>query len=379
MAAGALIAHPDFPANVPPLVDQSGYWREVIKWVVGIVTHCDNRPRDVMDIVEGVCPGDAQGDPLRWHKGWLAGECILEMGRTKADKLPKGPKLIAHVVAELEALIAAGALPARDRAAAGMVLGQLGDLREGVGCVEGVPFFKWSAEFPAGDFTLGEGEKKRRILAPFRMSIYPVTVQQFAAFLREGYGDDQYWTSEDRKHREAGPTDYEQAEFQTPNHPRVGISWYEAAAFCKWVSAQTKNAIRLPTEAEWERAAAGDGRKFAWGDAKDDELPAHCNMDGTGIGHTSAVGIFPTGNTPEGIADMTGNVWEWCASRSNDDSNDASKPVAEIKSDQPGVGRGGSWGLNGPDALRASCRYNFRPGDRSSYIGFRVVVVGAAC
>ncbi len=346
-------------------------WREVAKWLAEQWVHILGRPDLVLALAKALCNGDpAAMSPCDIARAKLASEILGELGKEKIAARPLGCELLAAVRPVLASLLTTERLEARDRAAAGMVLGQLGDLREGVGCGEkGVPVFKWSAEFPAGDFTLGEGKKKRRILDAYRMSIYPVTVQQFAAFLAAGY-------------REAGPKDYEQAEFQTPNHPRVGVSWYEATAFCAWVSAQTKNAIRLPTEAEWERAAAGDGKKgreFAWSDAKDDGLSIRCNMGGTGIGHPSAVGIFPTGNTPEGIADMTGNVWEWCASRYNDDSEDASKPVAEIKSDQSGVVRGGSWGYGYPDYLRASFRTFYPPGYRYDFIGFRVVVVGAAC
>ncbi len=320
-----------------------------------------------------------------WRRAVVAGKMILEIG----VELVKGSEASSLVWERvrwwLAELLTKSELPATERAAAGIVLGRLGDPRKGVGCKDGVPEFAWSAEFPAGDFTLGDGGKKRRILAPYQMSIYPVTVQQFAEFVREGWAEDKYWSPNGLKHREAKPEDYDRAEFQTPNHPRVGVSWHEAVAFCKWASERMGRLIRLPTEAEWERAAAGDAkarRKFAWGNEEGDELAVRCNMGSTGIGHTSAVGMFPTGNTtPEGIADMTGNVWEWCASRYSDDSKDASKSVGDLKHDfsDTGVVRGGSWGNDYPVDLRASCRYYGRPGYRRNALGFRVVVVGAAC
>ena len=246
-----------------------------------------------------------------------------------------------------------------------------------------MPEFAWSPVFKKGDYVLGDGNQKRRILEDYQMSIYPVTVAQFEAFICEGYLNDDYWTPEGKKWRAENPEPekYDQAEFQTPNHPRVGVSWYEAVAFCNWASERKKQIIRLPTEAEWERAAAGDQkamRDYAWGSAKDDELSVRCNMGKTGIGHTSAAGMFPTGNTPEGIADMTGNVWEWCASRYGDESKDGSLPVGDLKS-EAGVVRGGSWGRSGPDYLRASSRCDTHPGSRNDTAGFRVVVVGAAC
>ena len=341
-----------------------------------------------------------------WRSAMVAGRMLLEIGRSSLDDGDMVEARLARVRDWLAALVESGALrdSVRERVEAGLLLGQLGDPRRGVGCRDGVPVFRWSEAIPGGDFTkggdpnayYGERERKRRILAPYRLSLYPVTVEQFAAFVDAGgYGDNRFWTPKGRQWRErekiSGPEDSRQ-EFQTPNHPCIGVSWYEAMAFCKWLNERfTKEQlgieagqiIRLPTEAEWERAARGgekERRKFPWGDGgTNEELTARCNWGGGGISSTSAVGLFPSGNTKEtGIADMAGNVWEWCQSRRDDESNKASEPAEDLDSNAPGVLRGGSWFNGHPDNLRAAGRLDNSPGARYEFIGFRVVCGGVA-
>jgi formylglycine-generating enzyme required for sulfatase activity len=98
--------------------------------------------------------------------------------------------------------------------------------------------------------------------------------------------------------------------FADPAKPVVGLSWVDATAFCDWLSTRLGRECRLPTEAEWERAARGlDGRRYPWGN---EFVMGRCNCRETGLGETSPVGYFsPDGDTPEGLVDMVGNVWEW--------------------------------------------------------------------
>lgn len=105
------------------------------------------------------------------------------------------------------------------------------------------------------------------------------------------------------------PRYWDDPNFNGPNQPVVGISWFEAQAYCHWLSVQTGTSFRLPTEAEWECACRGaEGRRFAWGNTYE---PLFANVPELRLHRTSPVGIFPEGNTPTGIADMTGQVWEW--------------------------------------------------------------------
>jgi formylglycine-generating enzyme required for sulfatase activity len=162
--------------------------------------------------------------------------------------------------------------------------------------------------------------------------------------------------------------------------PVVGISWYEASAYCKWLTqnwqtlpeAQANSSFtqsvpnsslsfRLPLEKEWSLAAGGEANEcFAFGELKDPkkEITVYANTNESGIGRTTPVWMYPQGASPTGVMDMSGNVWEWQANFYDKDH------------DYPGL-RGGSWNLD-EDNARVSIRYDFHPYDGDSYVGFRV-------
>ena len=97
--------------------------------------------------------------------------------------------------------------------------------------------------------------------------------------------------------------------FNRRSLPVVGVCWYEARAYCRWLSAQAGLAFRLPSEVEWEAAARGaEGRRYAWGDRF---LPHRCNVLAMHVMCPSPVDVLPEGETPHGIADLTGNTADW--------------------------------------------------------------------
>ena len=108
--------------------------------------------------------------------------------------------------------------------------------------------------------------------------------------------------------RQAQPEYWNDDAFNNPAQPVVGICWFEAGAYCAWLSAQTGETFRLPTEAEWEAAARGTAaRRYAFGDDFD---ATYCNTFETHVRRTTPIGVFPGGETSEGLVDMTGNTWD---------------------------------------------------------------------
>lgn len=208
---------------------------------------------------------------------------------------------------------------------------------------------------PAGEFLYGEKNKKEIIEKPFEIDIYPVTNGQYKAFIDgNGYGKDEYWSTEGKKWRDENkitlPDYWDSKDFNHPEQPVVGVSFFEAEAFAKW------SGKRLPTEKEWEKAARGkDGRTYPWGNEFDKE---RCNSEESGIGKTTRVTVYPNGKSPYNCHDMAGNVWEWC-----------SDLYSAVGSDR--VIRGGSWILDADDC-RASCRNRSVPAYRGHDVGFRL-------
>ena len=285
------------------------------------------------------------------------------------------------------------------RAAAYRVLGHPdidADQRPGVGTyvrADGVklPDIDW-VHIPAGDFSYQKGTK--RLDYDFWIARYPITYAQFQTFIDapDGFTNPRWWDglANDllrRKNQSSPP----KQRFEFRNHPRENVNWYDAMAFCRWLSWQMGGSIdltkidewtvRLPTEMEWEKAArAQTGWDYPWGPKY---LEGHANIDETYqkagtyyLRKTSAVGIYPQGDArhwKQPISDLSGNVWEWCLTDRNNPSDSATGENLSSKSLR--VLRGGSWDYD-QVAARAVYRDTFDEYFRFYLnIGFRMILV----
>jgi formylglycine-generating enzyme required for sulfatase activity len=207
-------------------------------------------------------------------------------------------------------------------------------------CPEGM------AALPSGSFKMGQRGDTVTV-SQFCLDISPVTVEAYAACVRSG------------KCTPAVTSSGCNAEAKNRgNHPINCVNWAQAAAYC------ANAAKELPTEEQWEWAARGGaaGTTYPWGEAAP-KAQVCWNGEGNDMGKgkrtsTCPVGSYPKGDSPEGIHDLAGNVWEWTATVYSVD-------------DTPRVYRGGSWGVDTPDLLRADTRFRVVPTFVYEYLGFR--------
>jgi len=256
-----------------------------------------------------------------------------------------------------------------------------------------------TAEVPAGPFLLGADARApfaydnelpaHEVFVPaFRISRQLTTNAEYEVFVREGgYERREFWSEEGWQRRvqegwqaplywrREGPGFVERGMFaESPLDPRLpvtGVSWHEAEAFARFAGK------RLPTEAEWEKAAswdeqAGAKRRFAWGDAEPSERL--CNSGFRFWGRTP-VGAFPEGASPSGCFDMTGNLWEWTSTPFEGFPGFEPFPYPEYSQEwfdgDHRVLKGGSWATSA-SVLRASFRNFFRRHFRIAFAGIRL-------
>jgi formylglycine-generating enzyme required for sulfatase activity len=239
--------------------------------------------------------------------------------------------------------------------------------------------FVW-IDIPAGKVTLAEnnyddsylkkGQEQIFDIPAFAIAKYPITNAQFAKFMEaDGYNQQKWW-------HEAGwqvkveknwtePRFWKVGQWNQPDYPIVAISWFEAMAFCRWLSEATGQSVTLPTEQQWQRAAQGDTNfAYPWGAQFDKWL---CNFDTKGT--TPVQKYEGKGDSPFKVTDMSGNVWEWCIT----DFKRSTHQISTI-SDQV-VLRGGSWNVFIESLLRVNRRFLDVPISRNTDLGFRIVRV----
>ncbi|HEX8990221.1 MAG TPA: SUMF1/EgtB/PvdO family nonheme iron enzyme [Anaerolineales bacterium] len=216
---------------------------------------------------------------------------------------------------------------------------------------------------PAGEFEMGNAQDTGEMpphrvqLRDFWMDRTEVTNAQYAPCVLQGVCQPPRRPSSYTRPDYFGNPDY-------ANYPVIYVNWNDADTFCRWAGA------RLPTEAEWERAARGlDERKYPWGDQS--PQPALVNFNFS-VGDTSPVGSDPSGASPDGVLDMAGNVAEWVADWFEGDyyaQSPLSDPTGPVATGTHVV-RGGSW-LDNPNAVRADLRLGYPSDSAFLNLGFR--------
>lgn len=258
-------------------------------------------------------------------------------------------------------------------------------------------------EIPSGEFLMGQDNDSEDVRPQHRVqqdrfliSKYPITQRQFSYFIiAGGYEQQRFWTSDGWQlvqklglanvirtpHSglsEQMLAQVQEGKFPPPsqsvegNLPMVSISWYEAKAYCRWMSEITGQYHDLPHEAQWEKAARGtQGLIYPYGNEFD---PAKCNTSEGSVRRITDVTRYPQGSSPYGVTDMSGNVWEWTnslyrpyvVSNTNVIRSDVSEGERIVK-------RGGSFS-NDRLAATTFSRVDSNPSERNNNVGFRVIV-----
>lgn len=256
--------------------------------------------------------------------------------------------------------------PHQRRAALGDRLAEMGDTRPGVGLRgDGLPDIMW-CEIAACE--ISQHDSAGLSIEPFRIAKYPTTWAQYLVFLQaaDGYADQSWWeglVKDEPPGDTLGRAGNRAAEF---------VSWYDAVAFCRWLSSRLHFEVRLPPEWEWEAAATGGEitYRYPWGAEWD---PRRANTEESGLNRTTAVGMYPHGASRWGVLDLSGNVWEWCSNQylsQFDMQLLIDREIGPI-GDEPRAVRGGGWSWDHASAC-VTRRDRDLPNYRSRDHGFRL-------
>jgi len=395
-------------------------WREVT--LLAGAKAARGTPSALWSLVDALCYREPEDLDYSIADDWgahLAGQALVET--VDLDQISdRHQRKVACVRHGLLHVMRKSPLPALERAHAGRTLAKLGDVRAEVLTAVQMHF----CAVPAGPFVMGEGNQQHtnaHLDYDFWMARYPVTNGQFQQFIDAGgYATEIYWPEaitagfwqagkfKGRYDTEPRNRPYNIGEpFTLPNHPVVGVSWYEALAFARWLTAQLGAQlppgwqITLPSAAEWEKAARGGEdipvtphtfalappvapaplmpnphatRPYPWGD-DNGMVEERANCKETTLASTSAVGCFPAGASPYGVEEMAGNVWEWTRTLGGfGDPYDPTDGREDLKAGDSvwRMLRGGAF-YNEGGAVGCGVRYRYYPGYRRYYYGFRIV------
>ena len=369
------------------------WWREPILLLVGYMAI--NATKSARDFLSALARAGNQPN-AQFSAAELAGTAALEWRGSGELVRVDCARRIVGLLRDSKALAVSSPIL---RARAGDALARLGDSRFDAEHwhLPAEPLFGF-VEIPAGPFMMGSDKQRDREatdgelpqhevnLPSYYVARWPVTVAQFAAFVRvSGHKPEEPRSMKD-----------------IANHPVVYVTWHEAMAYCGWLNEQLRElahkrlvtekpsseserrfwqgladgslGVGLPSEAEWEKAARGDdGRIYPWGSKPD---PNRANYDKTGLNATSAVGCFPGGASPYACEEMSGNVWEWACGLFGDYAYPPEGTERQRREDPAAGGRrvlrGGAFYLDARSA-RCAARLVYFPVYRLDGCGFRVV------
>lgn len=379
-------------------------WRETLRLVAGVLA--ERGPESVRRLLEHLI-GDKRVPQSERIRGVAAAAMLLQ----DVEQFEFEPSVLAPIRAETQGLLRAledQATPEGQRIGLGEALGWAGDPRlaenkQWVEIPEG-PYWRGAAK---GDDDAEGNERPAGLIhvSAFKIARWPVTVEEYARFMADGkgYRTREWWSEGGWAWREEdgveSPGKWAEQRKGPFNMPVIYVSWWEAEAYCRWFDktvggGQEGRVIRLPTEAEWEKAARGgekERRVYPWGDAWE---PERANVERR-IGRPTPVGIFPGGYSPYGTWDQAGNVWEWCLDWYDPKAYGRRKkknpcllkekeaPLEEAYDSRQNTWvlarchavRGGGWG-GGPRNTRISCRHDGVPWFRNDDVdlGFRCVI-----
>jgi formylglycine-generating enzyme required for sulfatase activity len=379
---------------------QSDTWREPILLCVGKLGSGENTHSiEINRILEDLISDQENTNPKpieRWYQDLLLTADLVDLrgwDALSADPLFKAKALRKGLATGLVQILADPHinLTASDRARAGLALAQSGDprypseLADWQARIGARPLtFANTAEstsmnylcyLPAGSYTEPAGAPLA--LPEYWITAYPVTVGQFARFVEQGYtySSAAWWSRHGQQWRghRSEPIFWEKLKHGPENTPMVGVTWYEASAYCSWLTTQCSADLpagycfRLPTTDEWRVAASTDGtttpRVYPWGN----EPPTddHAIFGETQIGECAPIGSRPRGRAACGAFDMAGNVWEWTYAPSEPTSQAPTPAIC-----------GGAWNSDSTD-LRCDKFESVMPDRLDILIGFRMVLAPA--
>jgi formylglycine-generating enzyme required for sulfatase activity len=397
--AARYLIRPNFGKTTSELVLKSDRWRESVMLLGEYLCFAQGDQERMDTLLNALAPEKlpANSDNPLWRGVWYAGDLLSLYRRAFPSQPSPSDK---EVVAGLQRLVLKGALSPLERASAADTLDELGYIIQDL-------------------LTFIPISKSQSVNYDFLVSKYPVTNGQYERFLKADFGNEKYWVNfpkYDEKSQAMKETwgeepwswlkkaqQDEEGETQDGvllprywrdprfgisrrNAPVVGVSWYEASAYCRWLLENWESLeegkqglakpklIRLPTEVEWASAAGGEDPKerYAWDQrsspvdkkgakTKKEDIARYANTRESGINRTTPVWMYPQGESPHGVMGMSGNVWEWQANF-YDESNR-----------YPSL-RGGSW-LNLVGYARVAIRNNHHPYIRYDDIGFRAALL----